>query len=158
MENLEMFGSNFKIDDKVLIKELIECPMGELLPEESSGKYFSQKVEFEGQFELLNDEEKFVICYCDNELAISELDISDSKIVVIPDQDRTVLKVLGSNNSEDLTMIFKSNDRLNQDALKNIKKTNKVEIYLLALVFGGFAKEAYKVIELSEVELEKIEF
>ncbi len=158
MEQLDMFKSNFRIDDNTIINELNECNTGELLPEDSSGKFFSEKIEFEGQFILLNKDDRYIVCYCDNEISIASIDLDNSKFSINNDPDRTIFTLinLDKNIQNNLTMIFKNNNRDNIDILENIKQTKKIEIYFLSIIFGGFAREKHKVFNLSDNDVSNI--
>ena len=157
MEELYIFKSNFKIDDKKIIEELKECKTGELLPIDNSGRFFNDTIEFEGQFLLLNDNDRYIVCYCDNEISLDSIDLDNSKFTIRNKPDRVIFILLNNNNFQNnLTIIFKNNERSNIDILKHIKQEKKIEIYFLSIVFGGFAKEKHKVFNLSQNEVDSI--
>jgi len=158
MAGLEMFNGNIKIDNKTLISEIENCKFGELLPDESSGRFLHERIEYDGQFVFIKNTDNYILCFCDNEISINDIELDNIAIAVRSNEDMVVFTIINKNADSrgNLTIIFKNNNTANIEVLENIKKTGILEIYFFSIILGGFSKEKHKIFRLTQDNMNNI--
>jgi len=148
MSGIEMYTPKIEAID--IFKALRTLKSDELIPQEGAFEFFYQQAIYPGISLFLRHKNRIKLFYIDHDEFILEVkdqvpewDISIDKNLV-----RILFNYRINDTSVSMSFVFDISDKGYRDLLEVVRKTEKIKLYYLTMLYGGLVFDSYKKFEV----------